>query len=293
MRSSASGDDALSSLAALKAAGQPIVMLTAYDYPSGRAAEVAGVDVVLVGDSAAMTVLGYDTTRAISLDELLMLTRAVRRAVRRVPVIGDLPFGSYEQSDALAVETARRFVSDAGCDAVKLEGAGSMVSRARAIIAAGIPVVGHVGLLPQSVTSPEGYRARGRDVDQALEIIADADALAAAGCAALVIEAVPARITAIITRRLGIPVIGIGAGSSTDGQVLVYHDLLGLGEGRLPRFVRQYASARSTIVDAVMRWAADVRGGAFPSGDEAYGIPEQAIDEVELRLHAADARRRA
>lgn len=268
-------------------------MLTAYDYPSGRAAEVAGVDVVLVGDSAAMTVLGYDTTRAISLDELLMLTRAVRRAVRRVPVIGDLPFGSYEQSDALAVETARRFVSDAGCDAVKLEGAGSMVSRARAIIAAGIPVVGHVGLLPQSVTSPEGYRARGRDVDQALEIIADADALAAAGCAALVIEAVPARITAIITRRLGIPVIGIGAGSSTDGQVLVYHDLLGLGEGRLPRFVRQYASARSTIVDAVMRWAADVRGGAFPSGDEAYGIPEQAIDEVELRLHAADARRRA
>ena len=293
MTTSASGADALRSLAALKAAGRPIVMLTAYDFPSGRAAEEAGVDVVLVGDSAAMTVLGYETTRTISLDELLMLTRAVRRAVRRVPLIGDLPFGSYEPSDALAVETARRFVNDAGCDAVKLEGAGSMVSRVRAIIAAGIPVVGHVGLLPQSVTSPDGYRARGRDVEQALEIIADADALAAAGCTALVVEAVPARITAIITRRLGIPVIGIGAGSSTDGQVLVYHDLLGLGDGRLPRFVRQYAAARATILDAVRRWAADVRSREFPSSDETYGIPEQAIDEVEHRLRAADARRRA
>lgn len=293
MTTSASGADALRSLAALKAAGRPIVMLTAYDFPSGRAAEEAGVDVVLVGDSAAMTVLGYETTRTISLDELLMLTRAVRRAVRRVPLIGDLPFGSYEPSDALAVETARRFVNDAGCDAVKLEGAGSMVSRVRAIIAAGIPVVGHVGLLPQSVTSPDGYRARGRDVEQALEIIADADALAAAGCTALVVEAVPARITAIITRRLGIPVIGIGAGSSTDGQVLVYHDLLGLGDGRLPRFVRQYAAARATILDAVRRWAADVRGREFPSGDESYGIPEQAVGEVEGRLRAADAQRRA
>ena len=293
MTSSASGTNALPSLAALKAAGRPIVMLTAYDFPSGRAAEEAGVDVVLVGDSAAMTVLGYDTTRAISLDELLMLTRAVRRAVTHVPLIGDLPFGSYEPNDALAVETARRFVRDAGCDAVKLEGAGSIVSRVRAIIAAGIPVIGHVGLLPQSVTSPDGYRARGRDVEQALEIIADADALAAAGCAALVVEAVPARIAAIITGRLGIPVIGIGAGSSTDGQVLVYHDLLGLGEGRLPRFVRQYAAARDTILNAVRRWAADVRGGEFPSSDESYGIPERALDEVELRLRDADAGRRA
>ncbi|MEO7713367.1 MAG: 3-methyl-2-oxobutanoate hydroxymethyltransferase [Gemmatimonadaceae bacterium] len=286
-----SGAFALPSLASLKAAGQPIVMLTAYDFPSARVAEEAGVDVVLVGDSAAMTVLGYDTTRAISLEELLMLTRAVRRAVTRVPVIGDLPFGSYEPSDALAVETARRFVTDAGCDAVKLEGAGPIVSRVRAIIAAGIPVVGHVGLLPQSVTSPDGYRARGRDVEQALEILADADALAAAGCAALVVEAVPARLTAIITRRVGIPVIGIGAGSSTDGQVLVYHDLLGLGEGRLPRFVRQYAATRDTLLDAVRRWAADVRTREFPYADESYGIPDLAIDEVERRLRVVDARR--
>ena len=291
MRSSTSGVHALSSLAALKAAGQPIVMLTAYDYPSGRAVEEAGVDVVLVGDSAAMTVLGYETTRTISLDELLMLTSAVRRAVKRVPLIGDLPFGSYESSDALAVDTARRFVSDAGCDAVKLEGAGAIVSRVRAIIAAGIAVVGHVGLLPQSVTSPEGYRARGRDVEQALEIIADADALAAAGCTALVVEAVPARIAEIITRRLGIPVIGIGAGQFTDGQVLVYHDLLGLGEGRLPRFVRQYAAARDTIIDAVRRWASDVRNREFPSSGESYASPEQALDEVEHRIRTADAGR--
>ena len=240
-----------------------------------------------------MTVLGYDTTRAIRLDELLMLTRAVRRAVTRVPVIGDLPFGSYEPSDALATETARRFVSEAGCDAVKLEGAGPIVSRVRAIIAAGIPVIGHVGLLPQSVMSPDGYRARGRDVEQALEIISDADALAAAGCAALVVEAVPARLTAIVSRRIGIPVIGIGAGSSTDGQVLVYHDLLGLGEGRLPRFVRRYATTRDTILDAVRRWATDVRRREFPSMDESYGIPEQAIDEVEHRLRTIDAQRLA
>ena len=261
-------------------------MLTAYDFPSGRAAEEAGVDVVLVGDSAAMTVLGYDTTRAISLEELLMLTRAVRRAVMRVPLIGDLPFGSYEPSDALAVETARRFVSDAGCDAVKLEGAGSIVPRVRAIIATGIPVVGHVGLLPQSVTSPDGYRARGRDVEQALEIIADADALADAGCAALVVEAVPARITAIITRRLGIPVIGIGAGSSTDGQVLVYHDLLGFSEGRQARFVRQYASARSDLSGAVASWAADVRTRRYPAEQHTYPITAEALDEVRRRVDA-------
>ena len=259
-------------------------MLTAYDYPSGRVAEAGGVDVVLVGDSAAMTVLGYDSTRGITVDELLMLTRAVRRAVRRIPLVGDLPYGSYEHSDESAVATARRFVDEGGCDAVKLEGAGAMLSRVRAIVAAGIPVVGHVGLLPQSVTSPEGYRARGRDAEQALEIIAGAEDLAAAGCAALVVEAVPAEIGAIITERLRIPVIGIGAGAATGGQVLVYHDLLGLGEGRLPRFVRAYASARDTLVSAVHRWADDVRSGRYPSADETYGMPAEEMSIVRERL---------
>ena len=284
MTQAASGAAALPSLAALKANGRPIVMLTAYDYPSGRVAEEAGVDVVLVGDSAAMTVLGYATTRAIAIDELLMLTRAVRRAVTRVPLVGDLPFGSYEHSDEDAVATARRFVGDAGCEAVKLEGAGAMISRVRAIVAAGIPVIGHVGLLPQSVTSPDGYRARGRDAEQALAIIADAEELEAAGCAALVIEAVPAEIGALVTERVSIPVIGIGAGAATGGQVLVYHDLLGLGEGRVPRFVRRYADARVTLVDAVRQWSADVRNCRFPSADEGYGMPADAMAKVRERL---------
>jgi 3-methyl-2-oxobutanoate hydroxymethyltransferase len=280
----AAGAAALPSLAALRRAGTPIVMLTAYDYPSGRVAEEAGVDVVLVGDSAAMTVLGYDTTRAISVDELLMLTRAVRRAVTAIPLVGDLPFGSYEESDESAVVTARRFVDEAGCDAVKLEGAGPMLSRVRAIVAAGIPVIGHVGLLPQSVVSADGYRARGRDAAQALAIIAEAEALAQAGCAALVVEAVPSEIGALIGARVDLPVIGIGAGPATTGQVLVYHDLLGLGEGRVPRFVRRYAEARATLVDAVRRWARDVRSGEFPSEDEGYGMPAEDLAEVRKRL---------
>lgn len=275
-----SGASPLSSLVELRARGQRIVMLTAFDFPSGRVAEAAGVDVVLVGDSAAMTVLGYESTRSITIEELLVLTRAVRRGVSRVALVGDLPFGSYEASDEDAVATARRFVDDAGCDAVKLEGAGPMLSRVRAIVAAGIPVIGHVGLLPQSVTSPDGYRARGRDAEQALDIIAGAEALEAAGCAALVVEAVPSEIGAIVTERVGIPVIGIGAGLATGGQVLVYHDLLGLGEGHVPRFVRRYASARDTLVDAVRRWAEDVRAGRYPSADESYGIAPEVLAQV-------------
>jgi 3-methyl-2-oxobutanoate hydroxymethyltransferase len=229
-------------------------------------------------------VLGYATTREISMDELLVLTRAVRRAVRDIPVVGDLPFGSYEQSDELAVASARRFVEEAGCDAVKLEGAGEMLPRVRAIIASGIPVVGHVGLLPQSVTSPDGYRARGREVEQALAIIADASALEEAGCAAVVVEAVPSEIGSLIAERLTVPVIGIGAGSATDGQVLVYHDLLGYGEGRQAKFVRRYAAAHELFVDAVQRWAADVRSHEFPSTDEGYGIDPVALAAVRRRL---------
>jgi 3-methyl-2-oxobutanoate hydroxymethyltransferase len=280
----ASGAAALPGLAALAQRGAPIVMITAYDYPGGRIAEQGGADVVLVGDSAANTVLGYTTTREISVDELLVLTRAVRRAVRAIPVVGDLPFGSYEPSDEAAVRTARRFVDEAGCDAVKLEGAGEMVSRVRAIIGAGIPVVGHVGLLPQSVTSPDGYRARGRDVEQAVGIVADAEALARAGCAAIVVEAVPSEIGALITERVDVPVIGIGAGSQTDGQVLVYHDLLGYGEGRPAKFVRRYAAAHELFVDAVRRWGADVRARTFPSLEEGYGIAPDILEKVRSQL---------
>lgn len=275
---------ALEKLAELYARGEPIVMVTAYDYPSARIAEAGGVDVVLVGDSAAMTVLGYSSTRDISIDELIMLTKAVRRGVTDIAVIGDLPFGSYEESDELAVRSARRFVDEAGCDAVKLEGGGAMVPRARAIIAAGIPVYGHVGLLPQSVRTREGYRARGRDPEQALAIIADSDDLAAAGCSALIVEAVPAAVTSIITQRVKIPVIGIGAGLETGGQVLVYHDLLGYTQGRLARFVKQYASAHEDLSQAVRDWSADVRAKRYPAVEHTYPITPEALAEVTRRV---------
>lgn len=274
----------LARLGELYARNEPIVMLTAYDHPSARVAVLGGVDVILVGDSAAMTVLGYSSTRDISIEELLMLTRAVRRATDNVPVIGDLPFGTYEESDAQAVQSASRFVEEAGCDAVKLEGGGAIVARARAIIAAGIPVFGHVGLLPQSVRTRDGYRARGRDPEQAVGILADSDALAAAGCTALVVEAVPAAVTALITQRVGIPVIGIGAGVETNGQVLVYHDLLGFSEGRQARFVRQYAAAREDLGRAVAEWAADVRGRRYPAAEHTYPITAEALEEVRQRL---------
>ena len=274
----------------LHARAQPIVMVTAYDYPSARIAVSAGVDMILVGDSAAMTVLGLGSTREISVEELLMLTRAVRRAVTDVPVIGDLPFGSYEESDAQAVHSARRFADEAGCDAVKLEGAGTMLSRVRAIIDAGIPVIGHVGLLPQSVRTREGYKARGRDPEQAIGIIGDADALAAEGVSMLIVEAVPPPVTAMITKRLTIPVIGIGAGVETDGQVLVYHDLLGFTEGRLPRFVKQYASARDYLAGGIREWAAEVRGRRYPSPEHTYPITDEALEIVERRTGGQDDR---
>ena len=271
----------LQRLADLHARGEPIVMLTAYDHPSARIAVEGGVDVILVGDSAAMTVLGYSSTREISVDELLMLTRAARRGSAEIPLIGDLPFGSYEEGDARAVASARRFVDEAGCDAVKLEGAGDMLPRVRAIIAAGIPVFGHVGLLPQSVRTREGYRARGRDPQQAIDIIADADALAAAGCSGIIVEAVPSPVTAIVTRRVGVPVIGIGAGVDTSGQVLVYHDLLGFSEGRMPRFVKQYATARETLTAAVRAWSAEVRARTYPAVEHTYPITDEALAQVQ------------
>lgn len=277
-------DSRLARIAELHARRQPIVMLTAYDFPSARIAVAGGVDIILVGDSAAMTVLGYASTREISIDALLVLTKAVRRATDAIPIIGDLPYGSYEASDELAVQSARRFVAEAGVDAVKLEGAGAMVSRVRAIIGAGIPVFGHVGLLPQSVRTRDGYKARGREPDQAIGIVEDADDLAAAGVRGLIVEAVPTAVTEILTSRVGVPVIGIGAGANTNGQVLVYHDLLGFTEGRLARFVKQYATASVDLSAAVRAWAEDVRSGAYPAMEHTYPITPAALDTVRARI---------
>ena len=250
----------------------PLVMLTAYDFVSARLVDEAGVDLILVGDSAATTVLGYDFTHEIQRDELLMLTRAARRGVKSALLVGDLPFGTYEFGDTEAVGTAREFVR-AGCDLVKLEGAGLRLSRVHAIIAAGISVIGHVGLLPQAARTQSDLRARGRTADGAAVVLRDALALEEAGCSALVIEAVPALVATAIAQRVSIPVIGIGAGCGVGGQVLVIHDMLGLNDGHIPKFVRQYANAGDLILNAVRRYAADVRERAFPSVAEEYGMP--------------------
>jgi len=273
-------------LAAKKAAAEPIVMVTAYDHPSARIAETAGVDMVLVGDSAAMTVLGYDSTVPVTIDEMIMLTAAVRRGLSAPLLVGDLPFGSYEGSDAIAIATAQRFVKEAGCDLVKLERGGSTVDRARAIVAAGIPVVGHVGLTPQTATSLGGYRAQGRAADDALAVIDDALALQDAGCALLVIEAVPAEVTAALVPRLRIPVIGIGAGADADGQVLVWHDLLGIHDGPAAKFVKRYADLRTASVDAIRQYAHDVREKTYPAREHTYAMASGEADRLQELLAA-------
>src|SRR5687767_2790895 len=249
----------LMKLAEKRALGEPIVMVTAYDHPSALAVEAAEVDMVLVGDSAANNVLGYPDTVPITVEELLMLSAAVRRGLKTALMVGDLPFGSYEASDAQAIATAHRFVKEAGCDAVKLEGGGAMAERARAIVRAGVPVMGHVGLTPQTATALGGYRAQGRTAERARNVLDDALALQEAGCFSIVFEAIPAQVTDAIMGHMEIPVIGIGAGGSTDGQVLVLHDLLGIHDGFKPKFVKRYADVKSEMVRGVREYAEEVR----------------------------------
>jgi len=268
----------LHELAQAKRDGRPLVMITAYDYPSGRIAERAGVDLVLVGDSAAMVVLGHSSTVPATMDEMLMLTAAVTRACRRPLVVADLPFMSYQVSDEDALRAAGRFLKEAAADAVKLEGAGPMLARIRALVGAGIPVVAHLGLTPQTATSQGGLRAQGKTAEAALRLLHDAHAAEAAGAFALVLEAVPAPVAERISGELQIPTIGIGAGAGCDGQVLVFHDLLGLGEGPMPRFVERYAELGDLAVEAVARYAGDVRARRFPEERHTYTI---AADELE------------
>jgi len=277
----------LSSLADKKALGEPVVMITAYDYPSAQVAEAAGVDVVLVGDSAAMTVLGYPSTVPVSVEEMLMLAGAARRGLETPLLVGDLPFGSYEVSDEQAIATAQRFVKEAGCDAVKLERGGTSVDRARAIVESGIPVMGHVGLTPQTATALGGYRSQGRTAERALEVADDALALERAGCFALVFEAIPSELTELLMPRLEIPVIGIGAGPAVDGQVLVFHDLLGIYDGHAARFVKRYADVRTAMIEGVAAFADDVRGRDYPAPEHGYTM---APDEAERVREALTAR---
>jgi 3-methyl-2-oxobutanoate hydroxymethyltransferase len=274
----------LTDLAEKKASAEHIVMVTAYDCPTARLADEAGLDIVLVGDSAAMTVLGHNSTVPASMDEMVMLTRAAARGARRPLLVADMPFGSFQVSDEDALRNAIRFVKEAGADAVKLEGAGTSLSRVRAIVAAGVPVMGHVGLTPQSATMLGGLRAQGRTATAALKLLDDARALEAEGCFAIVLEAVPARVAAHITEAVSVPTIGIGSGADCDGQVLVLHDLVGLYHGRSARFVKRYGDVGATIRDALERFAADVRAGSFPEEEHTYSIPEEELALFESGL---------
>jgi 3-methyl-2-oxobutanoate hydroxymethyltransferase len=270
-----------------KRLGDPIVMVTAYDYPSARAAEAAGVDLVLVGDSAATTVLGYSATTPVVLEDMLVLARAVRRGLTSPLLIGDLPFGSYEVSDEQAITTAMRMVKEAGCEAVKLEGGGpASARRAAAIVGAGIPVMGHVGLTPQTSTALGGWKAQGRTAAAAAKIAAEARALQDAGCFTIVFEAIPAAVTEELMPLLEIPVIGIGAGPATDGQVLVFHDLLGIRDGLGPRFVKRYANLQEEMNAGVAAYADDVRNRRYPGPEHTYKIAPEELAE----LHASLAR---
>jgi 3-methyl-2-oxobutanoate hydroxymethyltransferase len=271
----------LPELQALKRQGEKIVMVTAYDAPSGRLADKAGVDLILVGDSSGMVVHGRESTVPVTLDEIVFMTQWVTRGAKRPIVVADMPFGSYETSNEQAVANAIRLVKEGGADAVKLERGGTSVARARAIVDAGIPVMGHVGLTPQTATVLGGFKAQGRTADRAKQLLDDAVALQEAGCFAVVLEAVPSAVARAVTQALGVPTIGIGAGADTDGQVLVWHDMLGYYEGHAPRFVKRYADLGETIVDALGRYAEDVRSGAFPEEQHTYKMPAEELAAFE------------
>ena len=277
----------LPALREMKRDGRPIVMITAYDHPSARIVDAAGVDLVLVGDSAANVVLGHESTVPATMDEMTMLTAAVNRGVENALVIGDLPFMSYQVSDAEAVANAGRLIKDGGADVVKLEGAGPSLERVRALVSAGIGVMGHIGLTPQTATALGGHKAQGRQADAARRLFLDAISLERAGCFALVLEAVPAPVATTISRRLAIPTIGIGSGPGTDGQVLVLHDMLGIpGDGREPRFVKRYAEIGELMGAAVAAYATEVRNHVYPAEEHTYTIPPE---ELEAFQNAVDA----
>lgn len=260
--------------------GPKITMVTAYDYPGAVVADQAGVDIILVGDSVANVVHGMETTLEIGLDEMVLHTRAVKRAQPRALLVTDMPWLSFHLSTEDAVRNAGRLVREGGAEAVKLEGGRKRLPVIEAILDAEIPVMGHVGLTPQSVHAMGGFRVQGRAVDAALEMIEDARALADAGCFSVVLEGVPDVVGEIITKEIDAPTIGIGAGPATDGQVLVFHDVLGLGTGRYPKFVRPYADLAQQAIEALKRFRADVEAGEFPSDEESYHISPEVAAEL-------------
>jgi 3-methyl-2-oxobutanoate hydroxymethyltransferase len=258
---------------AAKGSGRRIVVLTAYDYPTAWRLDAAGVDILLVGDSVGNNVLGYDSTLPVTMDEMLHHTRAVRRGTRRALVVGDMPYMSYQAGRREAIRNAGRFLKEGGAAAVKVEGGRRRAGLVKALLDAEIPVMGHIGLTPQSVHLMGGYRVQGKRIDEARALVEDAVALEEAGVFSLVLEGIPEPVGRAVTEAVGIPTIGIGAGRFCDGQVLVFHDLVGLGEGTPPRFARQYAHLGDDIASAARRFIEDVRSGAFPSESEVYAAP--------------------
>lgn len=256
---------------------KPITMITAYDYPSAQLVDEAGVDIMLVGDSVAMTVLGQPNTVAITMEEMLHHCRAVARGTQRAFLVGDMPFLSYQISPNEAVRNAGRFIKEAGMEGVKLEGGGRMVEAARAIVDAGIPVMGHLGLTPQTATRLSGYRVQAKTAPDAQRLVSDALALQEAGCFAIVLEVIPASVADVVTRQLTIPTIGIGAGAGCDGQVLVLHDMLGLFTGFKPKFVKRYAELREPILAALRAYVAEVETHTFPAEEHIYKMDEENL----------------
>lgn len=266
--------------------GPKITMITAYDHPGAVIADRAGVDIILIGDSVANVVHGMETTLEIGLDEIVLHTRAVKRARPNALVVADMPWLTFHLSEEDAVRNAGRLVREGGAEAVKLEGGRKRLPVVEAILGAEIPVMGHVGLTPQSVHAMGGFKVQGKMVDAATDMIADAKALSDAGCFSIVIEGVPDVLGEIITKEVDAPTIGIGAGPRTDGQVLVFHDLLGLGTGDYPKFVRKYASLADDAVDAIARFKSDVESGAFPADEESYHVSDEIASELLKRARS-------
>jgi 3-methyl-2-oxobutanoate hydroxymethyltransferase len=270
------------SLRASKERGERLVCLTAYDYPTARIVDEAGIDIILVGDSLGNVVLGYGNTVPVTLDEILVHVKAVRRAVQRALLVADMPYGSFHTGADEAVKNALRLVKEGGAEAIKLEGGHKRVALVKRLVDEEIAVMGHIGLTPQSINKLGAYRVQGKTATAARQLLDDARALEDAGVFAIVLEVVPREIAQMITEAIGIPTIGIGAGVHCDIQVLVLHDMLGLSFGKLARFVRPYANLRETITDAVSRYAEDVRNGTYPSEQESYGLPAETADELNI-----------
>lgn len=265
------------------ASGTPLTMVTCYDYPMAHLIEEAGLDIVLVGDSLGMTILGYDSTLPVTMEDMLRHAAAVRRGTPSAWLVGDMPYMSYQASDERAVLNAGRFMAEAACDAVKLEGGREMTSRIRAITAAGIPVMGHLGLTPQSAASLGGFRLQGKSAAAAKKIVDDAEALVEAGCVAILLELIPDRVCELITERAGVPIIGLGSGPKAHGQLLIFHDMFGLYPKFTPKMAKQYGAAGKIIGDGLKQYVAEVEGRVFPEPERYFGMKDEEYREL-LRL---------